>query len=87
MKPKFNFYEVVLITAEPPRVRKTLVNKEGIVVGMSDPNESGSRDYGVHVNEYGETFGLSENALISTGRIASPQDVVSCSRWKTMGRD
>ena len=81
MSPKFKFYEIVRIIAVPTSVRKDLVNKEGIVVGMSDTHNELIRDYGIHVNEYGETFALPEHSLESTGKHASQNDIVSRSRW------
>ena len=87
--PKFSFYEVVRVTAEPPpQPKKTplpaLLGKEGIVNGMSDPYGDGSRDFAVHVNEFGYTFALHESLLESTGRIAKPEDIVSHPRrWRS----
>ena len=80
MQPKFASYEVVRIISEAPRIKKTIRNKEGIIVGMSDPYDDGHRDYGVHINEYEETFSIPEEMLVSTGRIASEEDIVSRSR-------
>jgi hypothetical protein len=80
METKFKFYEIVRVVVQPPRIRETLIDKEGIVVGMSDANNH-NRDYGIHINEYGETFAVPEHALESTGRFGSRQDVVSRMSW------
>jgi len=73
MESKFQLHEIVRVIAQSPRIRQNLINKEGIIVGWSDDN----RDYAVHINDFGETFGLSEDHLESTGRIGTRQDVVS----------
>lgn len=70
--PKFQFYEFVRVIADQPHASKALVNKEGLVVGMSD----GGRDYAVHFNECRETFAINEQHLESCGRVGSRQDVV-----------
>jgi hypothetical protein len=80
MEPKFKFYEVVRIIGQPPRVQEVLVNKEGIIDGMSEPGEDNRRYYGVFVNEFGEGFGVPEDLLESTGRFAGPKDIKSRSR-------
>lgn len=85
MESRFKLYEIVRIIADSSRIRKTLVNKEGIIVGRSDPDGHNRRDYGVHVNEYGETFGLPEQALEPTGRFGSRRDVVSRKRGRSAG--
>jgi hypothetical protein len=80
MEPKFKQYEIVRIVGEVSRIAVDLSNKEGFVVGMSEPCEDGRRDFGVHVNEFGETFAIPERALESTGRMGSAADIVSRSR-------
>jgi hypothetical protein len=82
LETKFKFYEIVRVVVQPPRIRETLIYKEGIVVGMSEPNNHNHRDYGVHINEYGETFAIPEHALESAGRFGSRQDVVSRRSWE-----
>lgn len=82
MNTKFQFYEFVRIIAESPRIQQSLIHKEGIIVGISDPYIDNKRDYGVHINEYMETFVFSEDLLESCGRIGKRQDVV----WKSWGR-
>jgi Immunity protein 31 len=77
MVTKFQFYEIVRVIAQSPRIRQSLTHKEGIILGMSDPDISDKRDYAVHINEYMETFGFSEDQLESCGRIGKRQDVVS----------
>jgi hypothetical protein len=79
---KFKFYEIVRIIVDSPAIHKSLINKEGIIVGICDPDDHDRRDYGVHVNEYGETFRLPEQALEPTGRFGSPRDIVNCNRRK-----
>lgn len=90
MEPKFRLYEIVRVIAENPRIRdlflrEALINKEGFVVGMSEPYEDNHRDFGVHINEYGETFALREDALERTGRMGSADDIVSRSRADRRG--
>jgi len=77
METKFQFYEIVRVIAESPLIRQSLIQKEGIIVGMSASDTLNKRDYAVHINEYGETFALPEQLLESCGRIGSSQDVVS----------
>ncbi|MEI8194404.1 MAG: hypothetical protein WCI73_00690 [Phycisphaerae bacterium] len=77
MVNKFKFYEVVRIIAVTPRVREDIIYKEGIIVGMSDPDDQNRREYGVHINEFGETFAVPEQSIESTGRSANRQDVIS----------
>jgi hypothetical protein len=52
---------------------------------MSDMNDLGQRDYGVHLNGYGETFALAEHLLESTGRFGSRKDVISRDWRNEMG--
>jgi hypothetical protein len=80
MPPRFRIYEVVRILSESPQIKKVLTNKEGVIVGMSEPYDDGHRDFGVHINEFGESFALPEQMLESTGRIATEDDIVSRSR-------
>jgi hypothetical protein len=80
MQVRFATYEVVRIISDAPRIKETIRNKEGIIVGMSEPNDDGSRDYGVHINEYQETFAIPEQMLVSTGRFAAERDINSRSR-------
>jgi len=82
MEARFQFYEVVRITAQPEAIRENVANKQGIISGMSEPDEDNLRYYGVHINEFGECFGVREDLLESTGRFANPKDIVSRSRAK-----
>jgi Immunity protein 31 len=84
MVTKFQFFEIVRVIAQSPRIRQSLIHKEGIIVGISDPDVGNSRDYAVHINEYMETFGFSEDQLESCGRIGKRQDVVS-KPWRRGG--
>jgi Immunity protein 31 len=77
MKTRFQFYEIVRVIAQPRLIREDLVNKEGIVVGMSDPDNLNYRDYGVHFNHLRETFVISEDLLESSGRVGSRKEVIS----------
>lgn len=77
MKTKFRFYEIVRVIAESPLIRQSLIHKEGIIVGISDPYINNKRDYAVHINEFMETFVFFEDLLESCGRIGKRQDVVS----------
>ncbi|HVU63421.1 MAG TPA: hypothetical protein VHC70_05560 [Phycisphaerales bacterium] len=76
MSPQLQFYEFVRITAQPPRLRETVVGREGIVVGMSDPHPNGKRDYGVWVFEHKQVFALPGDGLTTLGRIGTRADVV-----------
>ena len=71
MEPRFAFYEIVRVIGDPPRIREALRGKEGIVVGMSDSSNVVERDYGVHINEFGETFGIPEHLLEPTGALVA----------------
>jgi hypothetical protein len=82
MKPKFAFYEIVRILAQPSLIKEALVNKEGIIDGVSDPGEDNQRYYGVFINELGKGFGVPEDLLESTGRFATREDIISGSRGK-----
>jgi hypothetical protein len=74
MAPAFQYYEIVRVIAQSPRIKMNLIHKVGFVVGWSD----NKRDYAVHINEFGETFaGFSAGDLESTGRIGTDQDIVS----------
>ena len=84
MTTKFRFYEIVRIIAESPLIQHRLISKEGIVVGMNDPDSSNKRDFAVHINEHMETFVFFEDLLESCGRIGSRQDIVSKS-WDRNG--
>lgn len=77
MATKFQFYEIVRVIAESPLIRQSLIHKEGIIVGMNDPDFENKRDYAVHINDFMETFVLFEDLLESCGRIGNRQDVVS----------
>jgi hypothetical protein len=77
MEPRFAFYEIVRVIGDPPRITEALRGKEGIVVGMSDSSAVVERDYGVHINEFGEMFGIPEHLLEPTGRFGSRKDIVS----------
>lgn len=80
MTTKFQFDEIVRVIAESPRIRQSLIHKEGIVVGMSDPDVMNKRDYGVYFNDLMETFALFEDLLESCGRTGNRQDFASKSR-------
>ena len=73
---RFQFYEIVRVIGQSPRVRENLIHKVGIVVGMGDPDALGRREYGVHFNDLRETFALSEDLLVSCGRVGSRKDVI-----------
>jgi hypothetical protein len=77
MATKFQFYEIVRVIAESPLIRQNIIHKEGIIVGMNNPDIENKRDYAVHINDYMETFVLFEDLLESCGRIGKRQDVVS----------
>jgi hypothetical protein len=77
METKFQFYEIVRVIAQPASIRESLIQKEGIILGMSDPDRLNKRYYGVHINDYGETFAVYEDLLESCGRIGRRQDAVS----------
>jgi hypothetical protein len=79
MQTKFQFYEIVRVLGQSPRIRENLVHKIGIVVGMDDPDLLNRREYGVHFNELRETFAFSEDLLESYGRIATRKDAVGLS--------
>lgn len=85
METEFKFYEIVRIIAQPQRIKETVIYKEGIVLGMSDPDDHGHRIFGVGINEYGEVFDLPWDALESTGRHGKREDFSSRSRAR--GRD
>jgi hypothetical protein len=85
METEFKFYEIVRIIAQPQRIKETVIYKEGIILGMSDPDNDGHRIFAVGINEYGEVFGVPWDALESTGRHGKPEDFTSRSRAR--GRD
>lgn len=74
MQPRFKFYEIVRILVQPPKIQKAVLNREGPISGMTDPDEEGRRGYAVHIDEYGETFSFAEEQLVATGRFGSDQD-------------
>jgi hypothetical protein len=78
--PKFKIHEIVHVLAQPPRIHQNVLQKEGIVVGWSDPTPGSCRHYGVHINDYGETFAIPEDVLESIGRSANQQAIISRSR-------
>jgi hypothetical protein len=80
MESQFRFYEIVRVIAQPQCIRKTVIHKEGIILGMSDLDNSGGRTYGVGINDYGEVFGIPQEALESTGRYGKREDFQSRSR-------
>lgn len=80
MKSKFEFFEIVRIKADVPGIPDPLIGREGLISGMGDPDEYERRVYGVHVNEYGEIFGIPEKYLESTGRLDKRSDMISRSR-------
>jgi hypothetical protein len=71
----YRHLEVVQIVGQPPGVREPLGGSEGILVGCSEPSADGQRHYGVHVNQYGETFSVPAALIRTTGRLAVPADV------------
>ena len=77
MASKFQFYEIVRVIADSPRIRQSLIHKEGIIVGMSDPDSENKRDYAVYINDFMECFAFPEDLLDSCGRIGTPQDVIA----------
>ncbi len=80
--PKFKIHEIVHVLAQPPRIYQNILQKQGIVLGWSDPAPSGCRHYAVHINDYGETFAIPEDALESIGCSANQQAITSRSRAK-----
>lgn len=77
MSARFQFYEIVRVIGNNPRSQQNLIHKEGIVLGMSDPDGDNKREYGVHINEFMETFSFFEDLLESCGRSGSRQDVIA----------
>src|SRR4051794_1493119 len=71
MEPKFKFHEIVRIIVQPPGIRKALIGREGLITGMTDPDDQNRRGYAVHLNEYGNAFAIPEDALEATGRFGS----------------
>ena len=57
-----------------------LTGQTGIVTGWSAPYADGHQDYAVHFNTFGEGFGVSEECLESTGRIADRSEIRTRSR-------
>ena len=82
MTCRFSFCEIVRVVTQPPRIREMLVGIEGTVVGLSDADAVGCRDYGVHIDTYGETFAIPEAHLESTGQFGTRAGTVSRSRTK-----
>ncbi len=72
--------DIVIVIAQPPRVKESLVGLEGIVCGQSDPYPDGHRDYGIHFNHLGELRVVPEAFLRLTGRQAKSDEVVSRGR-------
>jgi hypothetical protein len=85
MTTKFQFYEVVRVIAVSPRMRESFINKEGFVVGMSEPDAANKRDYAVHINEYMTTFAFPEDLLESCGRIGMKEEIVTRTEAFLMG--
>jgi hypothetical protein len=77
---KFKIHEIVHVLAQPPRIHQNVLQKEGIVLGWSEPTSNSCRHYAVHINDYGETFAMPEDALESIGCSANQQAITSRSR-------
>src|SRR5262249_36960058 len=82
LAPKFRIHEIVHVLAQPPCIHQDVRQREGIVLGWSDPVPGSCRQYAVHMNDYGETFAIPEAALGSNGRSANQQAMTSRSRAK-----
>lgn len=84
MKPRIQINEIVTIVSQPDRIQKPIVGLEGIVVGMADVAANEAHIYGVHINYFGLTFAIPERAMVTTGRTATPTDIVvrkARSKW------
>jgi len=77
MPREYEPYEVVEVTGQPPRLALPIMGKFGLIVGRGAPDDAGRRDYGVHINEIGETVAVPDHLLRATGRRGTPADVVS----------
>ncbi len=50
--PKFKVREIVHVLAQPPRIHRNILEKEGTVLGWSDSTPGSCRQYAVHINAY-----------------------------------
>lgn len=88
MSTNFQYMEVVKVVSEfvTPKKGWRLKNEIGFVLGWSDPDEDGRRDYGVFFNSFGEMIGVPEVNLKSLGRIAETHEIVRRKRGRPRGR-
>lgn len=73
MKPKFDFYEIVLVQSTDPK--KSHLNGEiGTVLGLPEVDEQPPNLYAVTIDSLGRVWSLFENELESTGQWAKRED-------------
>ena len=77
---QFEHLAVVTVMAQPPRLAKPIAGLEGFVVGASDPDSEGERDYAVHFNALGEVCTVPGRLLAPAGRVAKASDIFTRSR-------
>ena|SRR5438874_2459325 len=70
-------YDVVRVSTQPQRLRHDVAGKEGVVVGWSDADEAGNRDYGVYFADLQEVVTVPGNNLQETGRRGSAEEIVT----------
>ncbi len=75
MNSRYSFDEVVRIVRVPQCWKYSVVPKEGVVKGMSDPLPDGSREYAVYLREIDRLYTFAENSLEAVGRVANEQDL------------
>lgn len=67
MQPKYQFYEIVRVTTQLPKLNK-IAGMEGAILGRSEES-IGNWGYAVYIYSLQETWDVPENALEATGRM------------------
>src|SRR6266567_6581457 len=73
MKPKFKFYEVVMVRGEPSTPRE-LAGPEGVILGMAQRDDA-NWNYAVHLLGTGRSTCFDEKELEATGRFKRREDI------------
>ncbi len=77
MKNRFQFYEVVLVTASNDVSLESVIGEEGTILGMAQDEESQRWSYSVSIASTGEVWNFDERQLESTGKHQNRSDVYS----------
>ena len=86
MNAKFAQHELVRVVAQPPRVKDALVDRQGMVVGQSEPYCTGERDYAVHFDHLGQVRVVPEALLRSEGKEGRLESVMTRSSVHPRGQ-